>query len=81
MDDVGVMAEVHPGRIHRPHPPEQGLPGRPVGGLAWRQRLAGRALVLARCGLVRTCTLSDKYDNEVKDEPETHLRQATLARA
>jgi peptide/nickel transport system permease protein len=46
--DVGVVAEVHPGRSHRPDAPDRGLPGRPVVGLAGRQLLVQRAGVLAR---------------------------------
>ena len=48
VDDVGVMAKVHPGGVHRPNAPDRGLPGRQVGGLAGRQLLAQWPGVLAR---------------------------------
>ena len=46
--DVGVMAEVHPGREQGSDAPDRGLPGRPVGGLAGWQLLVHRSGVLAR---------------------------------
>src|SRR5947207_9079071 len=48
VNDVGVMAEVHPGRGQRPDPADGGLPGGPVGGLAGWQLLVQRPGVLAR---------------------------------